>query len=85
MADELTLYGVGGAIFLSTVSLLLRQKHGSSAGKKSGEMPPEYWQLEFKRAVAEGVREAMAGRNEELRRMMREEIEEVLQRSKRPR
>lgn len=77
--------GVGGAVLVTIVSLIMRRRPPSSApAEKSGDKPPEYWRMVFRDAAKEGIREAMLGRNEELRRIMREEFAEALKQSRRP-
>lgn len=69
--------GVGGALFLGALTLILKYKPWAQAARKddvSGQKTTEFWQLEIRRIVEEGVREAMRGRNEEIRRILREEL-----------
>lgn len=70
--------GIGGALFLGALTLLLKYKpwvNGTHKVDRAGEKPTEYWLLEFEKLVETGVRKAMVGRNEDLRRMIREELE----------
>lgn len=70
--------GIGGALFLGALGMLLKYKPWAGAPTKvdrAGEKPTEYWLLEFEKLVENGVRKGLAGRNEDIRRMIREELQ----------
>jgi hypothetical protein len=64
--------GVGGAL-LAALWLVLKYKpwkddRASRAIDASGEKSVEFWEKAIEEAVEEGIKKAMAGRNEELRK-----------------
>jgi hypothetical protein len=53
---------------------VIAKPHGKANGS-SGAQSPEYWKLEIGDIVERRIHEAMTGRNEEIRRIIREEIQ----------
>ena len=50
------------------------KKNGNGKPETSGDKPPEYWREVFREITEEAVHNAFASRNEELRRLIREEM-----------
>ena len=46
-----------------------------SGNGRSGEKSVEFWENEIRKAAEEGVRRALAERDEQIRRIIREEVE----------
>lgn len=65
--------GTGGAIILGAMTILFRR--GRQKEKTAGEKSPEWWQSEFARLTENALRNALAQRNEDIRRIVREELE----------
>lgn len=49
-------------------------ENGNKRAETSGDKPPEYWREVFREITEEAVHNAFASRNEELRRLIREEM-----------
>jgi len=73
--------GIGGAVAVILVGTVLKflpafmealRRNGN--GNKSGEKPVSFWTQEIAKAVEDGIRKAISGRNEEIRRIIREEL-----------
>lgn len=70
---------VGGAL-LVVIYMLLKfkpweKKDGNSKKNSSGEKEPSYWTGEFGRVIEEKMKAHDAARNEDIRRIFREELE----------
>lgn len=72
--------GVGGALFLAALGMLLKFKPWApprEKAEKAGEKTPEWWTQEFERLTEKAVRSALVTRNEDIRRILREELERL--------
>ena len=66
----------GGAVAVAIIGALAKMKPWPTrAEEKSGDKAPEYWREAFREVVREEIREAFKGRNDEIRSIMREELE----------
>ena len=63
---------VGLAKALEYVAGLLSKRSGNG---RSGEKSVEFWENEIRKAAEEGVKRALAERDEQIRRIIREEVE----------
>jgi hypothetical protein len=78
--------GVGGALFITALWLILKYKPwrngNGKRGTTSGEQGIDFWDMKIQQAVESGVRKgletAFAKRNEEMRGMIKEVIGEWL-------
>lgn len=68
-------FGTGGAIVLGAIALLVRRGNRAKREATAGERSTEFWSQEFERLTERAVRNALANRNEEIRRIVREELE----------
>lgn len=68
-------FGIGGSIILGAMAILFKRGKTKGREESAGEKSPEYWQQEFERLTEKAVRNALAMRNEDIRRIVREEIE----------
>ena len=75
---------VGGALFLSAWALLLKYKpwvdwkrttNGYKNNDKAGDKTPEYWREEMRKVLEDVMRHVLATRNEEIREIVRDELE----------
>jgi hypothetical protein len=67
--------GTGGAILVAVLGLILRRNKAAKHMETAGEKSPEWWTQEFERISERAVRNALMTRNEDIRRIVREEIE----------
>lgn len=81
MDQSIEQIGVGGALFLAALGLLLKYKpwNGHKKTESSGEKSTDFWIREIENLVESGVRKAMHGRNEEIRRIVREEVVKLIE------
>jgi hypothetical protein len=85
MSDLAEQVGIGGAVavllvatvmkFLPAFMAALKQQNGKGRGNKSGELDPAEWEKRIGKVVAEELAKVMSGRNEEVRRIIHEELE----------
>jgi hypothetical protein len=78
--------GIGGALFLAALGMLLKykpweRKNGNNGKRQqsAGEQSSDYWKIEIRNAVKEAVEQEFRGRaeplkQEDLRRIVREEL-----------
>ena len=70
--------GVGGMLFLCALWLILKfkpWKNGNASSKASGEQSIDFWKSEIRKTVQEGIKEEFKSRNEDIRRIVREELD----------
>lgn len=69
-------FGVAGAIVLTALTLLFRKSKGTKEREKTaGEKSVEWWMQTFEQISEKAVRNALVTRNEDIRRIVREELE----------
>jgi hypothetical protein len=69
--------GVGGALFLSALYMILKfkpWKNGGGEGNKSGDKSVDYWTNAIRQAVKEGMEDEFRARNEKIREIVRDEL-----------
>jgi hypothetical protein len=78
--------GVGGMLFLSALWLFLKYKPwkngsngGASRANSAGERDTQFWTDEIRKIVREEVLGALAKRNEEIRKIVHEENEDIME------
>jgi hypothetical protein len=75
--NDLTHIGLGGAvayiIIREVLMFLARKKNGGENGA-SGDKSPSYWREEIRKTVEQALHAEFSSRNEELRRLIREEM-----------
>lgn len=84
--------GIGGALFLSALFLLLKYKpwrnsNGDKLAQKqiadlatsTAEHLRSYWTTEFRKIMDDAINASMSKRNEDIRRIIREELLNALQ------
>jgi len=78
--DKLAQLSIGLAAFIGGLWIVLliirslKEKHGGDNGS-SGMKSASFWELKIREIVREEVEDVMAQRNEQIRRMLRDELD----------
>ena len=81
--DKLLQLGAGGALFLCALWMILKFKPWARNGngklrgtpESSGEKDPAYWREAFREIVKEVIESEFKERNEQIRKIVREELQ----------